>query len=258
MPIRNHNLLVTFVGFALIALGGCKSGDAGSSPPPITPITDNIFPLVAGHQYVYTGYLVEADSIDMRVADQPTPYRTSWTLLGSPPAPSGIWFILDSTTVGTSTSVHLLPVRRDSTTGDLFLRQTLGPFYRRVGIPYADTGIWVRLISPAHGIGNIWTAFDTTETITLGEQTAQVHLEVFGETETQETITDSSSAHNSYTAYRVRIWRKVTASGFVVQDDATTARLWLVKDIGPVQVTLAGDPENFGHFRVLQSKNFSR
>jgi hypothetical protein len=245
----------------LLFVGGCKNSDSGTTTPNvIVPITDNLFPLVAGHVYVYTGYLVDTNQVDTPVEPQPTPYRTSWTLLSSPPAPAGAWLIIDSTTVGTSTSVHRLLVKKDTTTGDISFRQTLGPFYRLIGATYTDTTIWVELAKPSVGVNVQWTAFDTTVTGHLAGQTGQVHLEIFGKIEGQQNVTDSSASHTTYLAYKVRTWRRVTAtvSGVTItlQDNSTTSQLWLTKDIGPVQVNISGDPENYGHFRVLQSKNF--
>ena len=251
------SILFTALLAMTLFVAGCKSGDSGTTPAVIVPITDNLFPLVSGHAYVYEGFLVDTNKVNTPVPGQPTPYRTSWTLL---PGPSGTWIIVDSTTVGVNTSIHLLLVKKDSTTGDISFRQTLGPFFRAIGATYSDTAIWVELAKPSYGVGVQWTAFDTTVTGNLQGQSGSVHLEIFGKIEGQENVTDSSASHTTYLTYKVRTWRRITAtvSGVTVtiQDNATTAQLWLVKDIGPVQVNISGDTENYGHFRVMQSKNF--
>ena len=139
--------------------------------------------------------------------------------------------------------------------------QTIGPFKRAFGIPYdtlsaADTLAWVAVARPSQGVGATgaqWTAYDSTFT---GTGSTQVRLQIFGKIEAIETIIDSSSGHTSYSTYRSRTWRKITVSGSVVQDDATTSRLYLAKDVGPVQIRIVEDTENIGHFRVLSQKNF--
>jgi hypothetical protein len=239
-----------------LALAGCKSDSTTTGPPASgTPITDDLFPLVAGHQYEYTGYLVDTNQVDVaKPGIPPGAYSTTWTLL---PGPSGTWLIKDSTRVAGSSSIHFLQIRKDASTGDFDFRQTLGPFLRRFNVAYTDTAIWVKVARPSMGVGYLWVAFDTTVTGNVPPiGTASVHLIIYGKIEGQVAIVDSSSGHVSHQCYKVRTWREVTVGGVTVQTDATTAFLWLEKDLGPVQVNIAGDPENYGHFRVLKSKNF--
>ncbi len=243
---------------AFLAMSGCSKNETVTSPPPVSPITDDLFPLVAGHQFVYTGFAVDTNSVQTPVAGTQGHYSASWTLLPNPLDPSGTtWLVVDSTTVFTTTTVHFLVIRKDTSTGDFDFLQTLGPFFRAIGAPYTDTAIWVHIAKPSVGAGVTWTAFDTSVTAVvpnIGSTT--VTLQIFGQIQSGVTVVDSSSAHNSYTAYQVRTWRKITAGGFTIQDDATTAVIWLVKDLGPVQVDIAGDTENFGSYLVLMSKNF--
>jgi hypothetical protein len=244
---------VVFSGLIMFS-DGCKSNDTTTAPPVVTPITDDLFPLVAGHRYVYTGFLVAPNTVDSAIGISIGSYLGIWTLL---PGPSGTWLIRDSTTVQGITGVRFFQIKKDSGTGGFLFRQTLGPFYRAVGATYSDTLAWLELVNPSVGVGVQWTAFDTTVVGHVGGLTGDVHLQIFGKIEGQVSITDSSSSHQVYPhAYRVRTWRKITAGGFVVQDDATTAKLWLVADIGPVQVNISGDTENDGLFRVLTSRNF--
>jgi hypothetical protein len=237
-----------------LASNGCKS-DSTSTQITITPITDNLFPLVSGHQYTYTGYLVDTNQVDVpKPGIPPGLYSTTWTVL---PGPSGTWLIKDSTRVAGTSTVRFLLIRKDTTTGDFDFRQTLGPFFRRFGVTYSDTAIWVKVARPSMGIGNVWSAFDTTVTGTIpGVGSAAVRIQIFGKIEGLVTVIDSSSGHVSHQCYKARTWRDISVSGVPVQSDATTAYLWLEKDLGPVQVNIAGDSENYGHFRVLKSRNF--
>jgi hypothetical protein len=252
--MRNIFLSITLI-LPLLLAGGCKSNDTSTNPPVITPITEDLFPLVAGRQFQYTGYLVYQGTVDSAVQPSVGAYAASWTVL---PGPSGTWLIQDSTTVFSATTVRYFQIKKDTSNGDFSFRQTLGPFYRAINASYTDTAVWIGIARPSMGIGTSWTAFDTTVTGNIpGVGSAPVHFQIFGEIVGQFSITDSSSAHTVYPhAYKVRTWRKITAGGFVVQDDATTAILWLVANIGPVQIDVAGDTENYGFFRVMTGKNF--
>ncbi len=244
-------VLLFIILLALFSGSGCKSDSSSSTQVTITPITEDLFPLVAGHQFQYTGYLVDTNQVSTPLPNQPTPYKASWTLA---PGPSGTWLLIDSTQVGALTpSVKLLQIKKDAE-GSFFFRQTLGPFYRAVHAAYTDTTIWVLLAKPSAGMNYEWTAFDTTVYGTVNGVNASIHFQIFGNIEAKEVITDSTSAHAQDTTYRIRTHRKITVSGFSVS--STTAVLWLQANVGPVQIDIAGDPENYGHFRVLSSKNF--
>ena len=247
-------LLMLAAQLLIFTGGGCKK-DEGPTTPVITPITEDLFPLVAGRRFVYTGFLVDTNSVETPVASSVGHYQAVWNVLAGP---AGTWLIQDSTTVGTTTATRFFQITKDTTTGDFSFRQTLGPFYRAIHATYTDTAVWIGIARPSMGIGVVWTAFDTTVTGNIpGVGTSNVRLQIFGEIEAKVSITDSSASHTVYpNAYRIRTWRKITAGGFVVQDDATTAKLWLAANIGPVQVNISGDTENYGHFRVLKDKNF--
>ena len=157
------------------------------------------------------------------------------------------------------TIARTLFIRKD-TTEDFEFLQTIGPFKRAFGIPIgtgaADTLVWIAVARPSYGVGTPglkWTAFDS---IFTGSGGAQVRLQIFGKIETQETITDSTTAHTQHNAYRSRTWRRIMVNGTIVQDDATIIRLYLAANIGPVQMHIVEDTENIGHFRVLSGKNF--
>ncbi len=267
----NHTRIVqllcclAIIGVFSIGMVGCKD-DETTSPggTTVVPITDNLFPLTVGHVFTYKGYATAAGS-GSQIPDPTNSYTTFWTILSNAqPTPLGgtATLIKDSTRgpfgpggVVVGVSRNLL-IRKDSV-GDFHFMQSLNPFKRAFGITVADSGyFWVSVARPTQGVastGAQWTAYDSTFSGTGG---TAIRLQIFGKIEAQETITDSSAGHTQYTTYRSRTWRKVTAGGSVVQDDATTSRLWLVKDVGPVQIRIVEDPENIGHFRVMQAKNF--
>lgn len=262
-------LCLVLMGVFAIGMNGCKK-DEVTNPggTTVTPITDNLFPLTVGHVFTYKGYATAAGT-GAQIADPTNSYITFWTILtNAAPSPLGgtATAIKDSTrgpfgpggfVVGVS---RTLLIKKDSVLNDYFFMQSIGPFKRAFGITVGttarDTLILVPVARGSMGVGSTgaqWTAFDSTFT---GASSTVVRLQIFGKIEAQETITDSSVAHTQYVTYRSRTWRKITVGGSVVQDDATTSRLWLAKDIGPVQVRIVEDTENIGHFRVMQAKNF--
>jgi hypothetical protein len=154
-----------------------------------------------------------------------------------------------------------LVIIRNPVTGSFTFFQTLGPFFRALGIlPLGrqDTVRAVTIADPSVGIGNTWQAFDSSYTNATG---STVRLQIIGSLEAGEQITDSTEHdsplhHPTYDALRFRTYRNIFVGSSQVVSNATTSRLWLVKDIGPVQVHIAEDTENLGHFRVLKGKNF--
>src|SRR5689334_19248016 len=239
---------------ALAALlgAGCKNDSTTSPETTVHPITANLFPLVAGHSYEYTGYLVDTNSVSTPAPGiPPGSYRARWTLI---PAGDGTWLIQDSTEVASTTTVRFFRVRKDTATGDIAFMQTLGPFYRAIQASYTDTAIWIYLARPSRGMNATWTAFDTTVSGVVNGISSNVHLQIFGIIEARETITDSTHDNTPYNTYRIRTYRTITVGPVSVT--STTAKLWLAADVGPVQVDIAGDPENYGHFRVMKDKNF--
>jgi len=269
-PTRLLQLVCCFVLICVLVVGGagCKKDEETTNPVVIVPITDNLFPLTVGNKFTYGGYATIAGSGDT-MPDPLSVYKTVWTIATNvAPSPLGgtATAIVDSTTLpvgpggaGVTFARNLL-IKKDSVKNDYYFMQTIGPFKRVFGITVgtapSDTLIWVAVARGSQGVGSTgaqWTAYDSTFTGTGG---SSVRLQIFGKIETQETITDSSSAHTQYLTYRSRTWRRITISGSVVQDDYTTSKLWLAKDIGPVQVRIVEDTENIGHFRVMRSRNF--
>ncbi|MFN0157123.1 MAG: hypothetical protein ACKVRP_03510 [Bacteroidota bacterium] len=258
---------LAFVVVLIVALAGCEEDSTSPGGTTVVPITDDIFPLTVGHKFTYAGYAT-APGTGAQVPDPTDSYQTIWTIAtNSAPSPLGgtATAIVDSTTGpfgpgGVVVTVARTLLVREAVDGEFEFLQNIGPFKRAFGITVGtsagDTLKWFAVARSSQGVGStgaIWTAYDSTFT---GAGGSQVRLEIFGKIEAVETITDSSASHTQHTAYRSRTWRRITVSGSVVQDDATTSRLHLVKDIGPVQVRIVEDTENLGHFRVLSDKNF--
>src|SRR5258705_8278721 len=105
----------------ILSAGGCKSNDTTTTPPVVTPITDDLFPLVAGHRFEFTGFLVAPLTVDSAISSSIGAYEGIWTVL---PGPSGTWLIRDSTTVQGVTSVRFFQIKKDSVSGDISFRQT--------------------------------------------------------------------------------------------------------------------------------------
>lgn len=260
---------LAFLSIALMIIG-CPDDETTPTGggTTIVPITDDLFPLVLGHKFVYSGYAT-APGTGTQIPDPTGSYETIWTVGPTVPTPLGgtATALIDTTTGPFGPGGFVVTVSRTlliqkESNGDFLFMQTLGPFKRAFGIPVgtaaSDTLFWVAVARPSQGVGSTgaqWTGYDSTFTGTGG---TQVQLQIFGKIEAMENIADStdSPADTPRETFRSRTWRKITVGGLVVQDDATTSRLWLAKDIGPIQVHIAEDTENIGHFRVLKSKNF--
>jgi hypothetical protein len=168
--------------------------------------------------------------------------------------------IIDSTTLQGSTGVvtasRPLIIKQDVSTGAFDFLQTLGPFFRAFAIlPLGrmDTTRWVRVADPSVGIGGTWTAFDSTYTNATSNQ---IRLQIIGSLEAGETIVDSASTQGLHDVVRFRTHRNIFVEDQPVVSNATTSRLWLEKNGGPIQVHIAEDTENIGHFRTLKERNY--
>jgi hypothetical protein len=240
-------------GFTTLTVGDAAGAEATVNINISGAITAELFPLVIGHQYQYSGYAVSTSGVAL--PDPSKIYNTLWTV---GPTVSGATYLFDTTTfqhpsAGVITASRTLVLIKNNTTGDFMFAQTLGPFFRAFSIPRIDTVRFVSIAKPSLGIGGTWTAFDSTY---VDGSSTNIRLQIFGEVLTGESITDSTTSHTKHNAIRFRTWRRITVGSTVAVDNATTSRLWLVKNIGPVIVHIAQDTENLGHFRVLKSKNF--
>jgi hypothetical protein len=218
-------------------------------------ITDDLFPLTLGRKFTYSGYAITTAGATL--PDPAGRYQTVWTVGPAGPLPFST-VIVDSTRLihpiaGEITVARNLVIIKNPLNGEFFFLQTLGPFFRAFGIDRTDTVRAVSIAKPDLGIGGEWTALDSVYVDSLG---ANVRLQILGRVEGGEVVTDSSAAHAKYETIRFRTWRKITVNSAVIVDDATTSKIWLRKDLGPVQVLIAQDTENLGHFRVMNNKNF--
>jgi hypothetical protein len=242
-------------GFTTVKVSDAASASA-TIPISVTgPITDDLFPLVTGHNFTFAGHAIATSGATL--PDPTNRYQTVWTVGPAGPLP-GSTVIVDSTrlihpTLGEILVARNLLIVKNNITGEFFFAQTLGPFFRAFDINRTDTVRVVSIAKPELGIGGTWTAFDSTYVDNLG---SNVRLQIFGEVEGGEVITDSSAAHDRYETVRFRTWRRISVDNAVIVDNATTSRLWLRRNLGPVQVLIAQDTENLGHFRTLKDKNF--
>jgi hypothetical protein len=232
------------------------SGASITIPVVVTgPITSDLFPLVLGHKFTFKGYAIATTGLPL--ADPMQRYQTIWTIGPAGPFP-GSTVIVDSTrfihpTLGEIGVARNLIIVKNPVTGEYLFAQTLGPFFRAFNIPRVDTVRLVSIAKPEVGIGGTWTSFDSSYVDGTG---ATIRLEILGEVEDGEVITDSSGAGTTYETIRFRTWRRISVNSAVVVDNATTSKIWLRKGVGPIQVLIAQDTENFGHFRTLSDKNF--
>jgi len=238
-------------GFTTVTVGDAASASATITIVVTGAITADLFPLVMGNKYTYGGYAI-APSTGTIFPDPSNRYQTVWTIGPAGPLP-GSTVIIDSTrlvhpSIGEILVARNLVILKNNITGEFFFLQTLGPFFRAFGINRTDTVRSIPIARPEVGIGGSWTAFDSTYT----DSTAStIRLQIFGEVEAGEVITDSAAAHGTHETVRFRTWRRITLNGTIVVDNATTSKLWLQRIFGPVQLLIAEDTENIGHFRVL-------
>lgn len=241
-------------------------------------VPNNIFPLVAGHRFDYTGYFTKADT-ETLLTNLGGSYNTTWTVgasvtplapyLGAA-APAGrtsASLISDSTLLAPPlapiTFKKFTPVFAyyDTASGDYWYLTNLGNFYRYNKVyksasdltPRADSLRFIKLASPKAGLGGTFTSFEETFTSYLIPTAPfTINLKITGTWEKKEDLILSGTTYNTY--YLV-IKRKATI-GTTTASEGTTAKLWLVKGVGPVKMFLAGDNEVPGNYRELKSKNF--
>jgi hypothetical protein len=249
---------LTVAVLVMSAIQGCKEDETTAPGNTITPITSDLFPLVPGRVFIYSGNAITTAGVNL--PDPSSVYRTVWLVGTAGPLP-GSTVLVDTTTLqhplaGVITSARALLVRKDTTTKDFEFLQTLGPFFRAFKITplgRTDTTRWVAVARPSAGVSGTWTALDSTYTDSLG---SAVRLQILGTIEGTEEITDSSASRTVWQTYRSRTYRRISVNGAVIVDNATTSRLWLAANVGPVQIHIAQDTENLGHFRTLKQKNF--
>lgn len=255
--VAGANLTVTGVagGYTTVTIQDAANATIRVDIVVTGAISSDLFPLVMGHNFTYKGYAIATTGVPL--SDPTGRYQTVWTIGPAGPLP-GSTIIVDSTrfihpTLGEILVARNLIIVKNPGTGEFFFVQTLGPFFRAFNIPRNDTVRVVSIAKPEVGIGNTWTSFDSTYTDGTG---ASIRLEIIGMVEGGEVVTDSSASRTQHETIRFRTYRRISVNSAVIVDNATTSRLWLQKDVGPVQVLIAQDTENLGHFRVMSARNF--
>jgi hypothetical protein len=242
-------------GYTTVEVGDAAAARTTISITVTGPITVDLFPIVAGRKFTFDGYAIATTGATL--PDPSNVYNTVWTI--GPPGPlPGSTVIVDSTTLqhpsaGVITVARNLLIVKNGATGEFFFAQTLGPFFRAFGIDRTDTVRIVSIAKPEVGISGTWVSFDSSYVSGSG---SNVRLEINGIVEGGEVITDSSTARDRWETIRFRTWRRISVNGAVVVDNATTSRIWLHDEFGPVQVLIAQDTENLGHMRTIKATNF--
>lgn len=256
--LSGGNLTVSGVdgGFTTVTVGDAAAASVTITIVVTGAITDDLFPLVAGHKYTFAGHAISTSGVTL--PDPTNRYQTIWTIGPAGPLP-GSTVIVDSTrlihpSLGEILVARNLLILKNNITGEFFFAQTLGPFFRAFNIERTDTVRVLSIAKPELGIGGEWVALDSTYVDSLG--TSNIRLEILGRVEGGEVITDSASTPATHETIRFRTWRRISVNGAVVVDNATTSRIWLKREFGPVQVLIAQDTENLGQFRTFREKNF--
>ncbi len=264
-------VFVVAVSMAL-TVNGCKEK---TTAPPVVDLTvpDDIFPLVSGRFIEYNGYLTQNDT-ETKIAASEATYYTKWSIgtsipitavFPSPPftVPSGNGVLVRDTTriPGIGLTFRFTPVfvKYDSTTAEYQYLTNLGLFYRTFAIrttgttnTRADSLRFIFLAKPRAKIGNEFTAFDENFSGTVSGSPATITLKITGKFEAKEDLVIGTTTYNTY---RVVISRIISLGATPIAT-GVTAKLWVVKGVGPVKMWLYGDAENSGHFRTMTNKNF--
>jgi len=252
-------LPVLFITGALLlafATSSCNKEEGGAGGT--TAITGDLFPLVAGRHFVYTGYAIS--TAGTRLSDPGNVFRTVWAVDSAGVIPNST-LLRDTTTlyiagIGTVIRIDSLYIRKDTVSGDFEFLSSLGLFFRSYKITprgRTDTTRWIAVARKSAGLTGTWVAFDSSYTDSLN---ARVRLQISGAIEAQEAITDSSSSHTSWSTYRCRTYRNIYVNDTLRINSSPIVLLWLAPDVGPIQIHIYETAENFGYFRVMKSKNF--
>ncbi len=245
-----------------------------------TTIPNDVFPLIAGHRFEYTGYFTIQDT-EIPVTGTSAFYNTSWTVVSSNITLSAIFgplaaviastpngktsaaFVSDTTLVTPPSTKKIIPVMAyyDSTTADYYYLTNFGLFFRSSRVKDSsnaadvrkDSLRFIKLASPKAGIGGIFTSFEENF-VSYANPSAPttINLAIRGKWESKTDVTVNGKTFSSYYLIILRTVKVGTA----VVSTGVTAKIWLAKGIGPVKMFLAGDAENNGHFRELKETNF--
>ncbi|HEX9739199.1 MAG TPA: hypothetical protein VGA29_00380 [Ignavibacteriaceae bacterium] len=237
-----------------------------TSPEEIVPITDDLFPLVAGRVIVYGEGTLLLNDTQTPVPGSEAGFNSKWIVAGNVPFPvpphTNPTLVLDTTNVPAFgvTSVRQFFIQKDTTNGNFDFLTNLGFLFRSQKIyntpgdstsgVRSDSLVWINLSKSTEGVGREYVAFTANYTsATLGP----IRFEIVGKFD-RETLTIAGTNYNTYklTATR-RIYLGSSTSAVSV---GTTAVLWLAADIGPVKIILIGDAESHGKSQTMTAKNF--
>lgn len=266
---------------AALSLYSCNRGDDG--PVFVTdsePVPANIFPLVATHQFTYSGYLL--DSNGAKISASESVFSSTWTIQNevriadyfpasaiSKVGRANAVLIEDNTTAaGYIANPQTIPVfvYYDSSSGDYYYMTNFGYVFRTDSIldaqnsfkPREDSLRFIKLASPKVGTTVKIVAFKEDFVSYLYGRTTPLNITVtiFTNFEKKENVAlNLNGKDTTLTTYYLVVSTQVSA-GALVQPETINAKFWLAEGIGPVQIYLAGDKETFGSFRKLKSKNF--
>ena len=236
-----------------------------SLPVEISGVPENLFPLVVGQRLSYSGYLT-ASSTGTKIESSEPGYTARLTIgpvtsinsvYPNPPVNvSGTGIIVaDSTDVpgggiGTITMTHFFD--RDPSTARIRMLMNLGYFYRIFAINRSDSLQYILLMDPRQGLRNSYTCFTESYVGTIAGSSAIIGMTYTGQWVGTETI---QTAVGSFSTWLLEVRQTVTigstpVAAFIVM------RIWFAQGIGPVKMELSGNAEQYGHVRVLASKNF--
>jgi hypothetical protein len=248
-------LIVLIAGLALIQLAGCKD-DPASPPVTVEEVPKNLFPLVPGRVIEYgQGYLTFEDS-DSMIAGTQTGFRSSWLITPITPQMHPtlpVRVVLDSTWVPAAGVVasRQFFIAQDTATGNFAFLTNLGYFFRSRAVDRTDSLKWIDLAKASEGFNKRWIAFSEVFT---SAAVGQIRLEIEAIFDAKETRTYGGQA---YEAYRLVATRKAyLGTSTTPASIGTTARIWLVPGVGPVEIFLAGDAEAHGKSMTMTGKNF--
>lgn len=250
------------VGMSLFVTS-CKKDESPTGP---TPITDDLFPLVAGRKINFTGYL-RAPGADTNITATGAFYKSRWTIEAyngatAPPvvSPGGVCTrIVDSVQVSPTPTwaVGALLIQKSVAVGaaDFYYMNSLASFYRSFGMSRIDSLRWIKLTDINSGIGVEYSCYDSTYNVTISGAPTTARLQIVGVVNGRETLTLGGVTFTD--TYKITVSRRVYLGGSsTASSTGITAILWIAPNVGPVKLQLASDDRNYGHYREFSSKNF--
>ena len=261
-----HLFLIPVILFSFIFIFSSCDDDT-TSPEEIVPITDDLFPLVAGRVIVYGEGTLLLNDTQTPVPGSEAGFNSKWIVAGNVPFPvpphTNPTLVLDTTNVPAFgvTSVRQFFIQKDTTNGNFDFLTNLGFLFRSQKIYNtpgdstsgikSDSLVWIGLSKSSEGVGREWVAFTANYNSTA--LNGNIRFEIVGKFD-RETLTIAGTNYNTYrlTATR-RIYLGSSTSAVSV---GTTAVLWLAADIGPVKIILIGDGESHGKSQTMTAKNF--